>query len=73
MYKVTRSGSIYLLLNEKGRSTGQVYWTEADAEAARLELTRKAQQKIRICMSCQKPFESEGSHNRMCLLCKRRR
>lgn len=36
---------------------------EADAAARRM---------VRPCMGCQKPFASEGIHNRMCPICRHR-
>ncbi len=43
------------------------------ADSARERLERKAKQKRRKCLTCEKSFMSEGPHNRMCDGCRSRR
>ncbi|MBL9047841.1 MAG: hypothetical protein JNK34_11135 [Tabrizicola sp.] len=40
-----------------------------DAAQARTDAARK--KSVRPCMCCEKPFQSEGIHNRMCDYCRR--
>lgn len=41
-----------------------------DAAQARADAARK--RAVRPCLCCQKPFESEGIHNRLCSICRHR-
>jgi hypothetical protein len=50
----------------------QPYWRECDAAAARDRLIRTARTTTRPCLCCQKPFKSEGAHNRLCDPCRGR-
>lgn len=34
-------------------------------------LARQAGERVRPCITCQRPFRSEGPHNRMCDRCRR--
>lgn len=40
------------------------------AEAARERLEREARRRVRPCLCCGAPFESEGAHHRMCKGCR---
>jgi hypothetical protein len=58
---------------------GVIYGTYPGAAQARAiratrqaEEDRKARVVTRPCMCCREPFDSEGPHNRMCHICRRR-
>lgn len=60
----------YAVVDANGKAVSQEYWTEMDADAALDRLMRAAKTLTRPCICCQKPFESEGAHNRMCDRCR---
>jgi hypothetical protein len=72
MHKVEKRGALFYVVASNGQVTGRGYARREDAEESLGDLLRSSQRGIRTCMSCRKPFESEGSHNRMCDQCKRR-
>ena len=45
---------------------------EDEVENARIMRATGDTAKIRNCMACGEPFESEGWHNRMCRRCRKR-
>jgi hypothetical protein len=58
---------------------GVIYGTYASAAQARATCStrqREADHRARVvtrpCMCCRAPFDSEGPHNRLCPLCRRR-
>ncbi len=59
-------------MNQHRKPVGRGYVRREDAEESLGDLVRALQESIRSCMSCQKPFESKGSHNRICPSCKKR-
>ena len=40
------------------------------AEAKLEAMTAEARRRVRPCLSCEKPFQSDGNHNRMCPTCR---
>jgi hypothetical protein len=42
-------------------------------EARRLSGLKEIHSKQRICLSCEEKFNSEGSHNRLCDSCRRKK
>lgn len=67
-FDVVRQGAGYVVLKDdevvQGPTSRQI------AEEAMDRLVRKSKQKRRNCMTCAKPFLSEGPHNRMCKDCR---
>lgn len=67
-------GRGYRVVSPEGQVKG-IYSSKSNAETSRdaYEAREKAVLKrmTRPCMCCQKPFESEGIHNRMCPVCRR--
>lgn len=49
---------------------GYVRYKDAYRMMDRVEITPEVTTQTRPCMTCQKPFESEGKHNRMCKYCR---
>ena len=72
MPKVTKRGALFYVVDEANRPLGVGHVLRERAEEDLSDMIRASQRTIRTCMTCQKPFESEGSHNRMCPSCKRR-
>jgi tRNA(Ile2) C34 agmatinyltransferase TiaS len=70
--KVARRGALFYVVHSNGKAASVGYARLEDAEEHLSSLAREAQRSVRICLSCQKPFESEGSHNRRCNRCKSR-
>jgi hypothetical protein len=68
---VRGSGSSWAVYDNTGvRHSGwhSHQWT---AEASLTSYERKLRSKIRPCLCCTTPFESEGAHNRLCNSCRR--
>jgi hypothetical protein len=61
---ISPSGEIHANFNCKDNAE-----TNRAAMEARDNLTRK--RVTRSCLCCQRPFQSEGIHNRMCDVCRR--
>ena len=66
MVRVVKWGTLFFLMDEDGRMLGQGYERREDAENDLSDLLRRPVVATRTCMSCQRPFKSEGSHNRLC-------
>lgn len=43
----------------------------AERQSPRTEARKTGGQRVRACLTCSKPFRSEGPHNRMCDFCRR--
>ena len=71
-YEVEKRGVLFYVIGAEGQRLGMGYLLRADAEAGVESLLRPAKRSFRACMSCRRPFESEGIHNRLCGQCKRR-
>lgn len=72
MHKVTKRGALFYVVDEVNRPFGIGHVLRENAEEALSDMMRAFQRSIRTCMTCQKPFESEGTHNRRCNRCKSR-
>ena len=72
IHRVEKRGALFYVIGVNGRAIGRGYAQREEAEQYLDALLRSAQKRVRICISCQKPFESEGSHNRRCNRCKSR-
>jgi hypothetical protein len=74
-WRVVPKGDVFEVRDAEGEVYG-TYLTVYAAEAARAHGQRrddaKARKTVRHCMTCNKPFESEGIHNRMCTFCRHR-
>lgn len=72
---ITKAEGVYEVRDAEGEIYG-TYPSVFAAEAARGHGQRrddaKARKTVRNCMTCSKPFESEGIHNRMCTTCRHR-
>lgn len=67
---VKRFGGGYAVFEGAKRLSGQCGSSgEAEARGARI-LQARAKER-RNCLTCRKPFMSEGPHNRMCDVCRR--
>jgi hypothetical protein len=70
---VPKGEDVFEVRDAEGEVYG-TYLTIHAAEAARGHGQRrddaKVSRKVRPCMTCRKPFESEGIHNRMCNGCR---
>ena len=66
----TSGGRFYV--EKDGWTVSGPHSTKFLAEAALERLEREARCKTRPCITCRKPFRSEGPHNRMCDLCRLR-
>jgi len=70
-----RQGWAVLNTSTKERESG-LYVMQRDAEACADRMNRdqaaRRHARTRACMTCGKPFQSEGNHNRMCDPCRRR-
>lgn len=66
----------YAVLDREGRRVGDTFRFRAEAERKRDELQRaadlKAKRGPRACLCCGATFTSEGIHNRLCTICRRR-
>lgn len=72
LHKVEKRGALFYVIGLNGSPVGIGYARREDAEETVEGLRRSADRIIRVCMTCQKPFEADGPHNRMCPQCKRR-
>lgn len=68
--KVVRRNLADVVVDATGAVVSIEYWTLRGALAAKDRLTRAASFTTRPCITCRKPFESEGIHNRMCGHCR---
>ena len=71
-YKIKKRGYSYFVLDADDEVVGGGFTSHAMAALSMERLQRASQSGYRPCMSCQKPFLSEGSHNRLCPRCKSR-
>lgn len=71
-HSVEKRGALFYVLGPNGKLLGRGYVRREDAEESLRELLLSSQRSVRTCLSCERPFESEGTHNRMCAPCKRR-
>jgi hypothetical protein len=69
---IQKRGTLFFLVDEEGEVVGLGYAHRRDAEEALGVLMRSALHSIRACISCKRPFESSGTHNRMCPNCRAR-
>lgn len=69
---IQRRGALFYLIDEEGTAVGMGYVHRRDADEALGIRLRSSQRTIRPCISCGRPFESSGPHNRMCPRCKSR-
>ena len=67
---IERRGALFYLVATDGAVVGLGYVNRRDAEEALGILLRSSQRTMRPCISCGRPFESSGPHNRMCPRCK---
>ena len=72
LHKIAKRGALFYVVDDHGKATGIGYARREDAEDSLSYLLRSSRRTIRTCMSFQKPFESEGTHNCMCPRCKSR-
>lgn len=64
------AGTGYAIVDRHG-DIKTVRYQNRDAALMALEShVRAAKRKRRPCMTCRKPFDSEGAHNRMCDRCR---
>ena len=66
----------YAVFDQDGRRIGDTFRFRGDAIRQRDELQREADLKAkrgpRACLCCGAVFESEGIHNRLCVICRRK-
>ena len=66
----------YAVFDREGRRIGDTFRFRGDAIRKRDELQREADLKAkrgpRACLSCGTVFDSEGIHNRLCPICRRK-
>ena len=70
--RVQPSAGRYLLVDQHGRRLGGPFSTREIAHAALDRELKKRRRARRDCISCGTSFMSEGPHNRMCEICRRR-
>jgi tRNA(Ile2) C34 agmatinyltransferase TiaS len=70
--RIQKRGALFYIVHANGKTASIGYAQLEDAQEHLGALMRQTQRSVRSCMSCQKTFESEGTHNRMCPQCKRR-
>ncbi|MCU9850383.1 hypothetical protein OEZ60_20570 [Defluviimonas sp. WL0024] len=76
-FRALKDERYFFVVNDKGIAVSRPFTTAFDAETLADNLNREAEREakfgrrgIRACMSCDKPFESEGIHNRICGYCR---
>jgi len=65
-----RGWAVFVTLDGKEQQVTGWHGGVARAEARMEELQRQARLKQRPCLTCGRPFMSEGIHNRICPKCK---
>ena len=70
--RIEKRGALFYIVGTNGHVVGLGHARREDAENSLGDLLRSSVRIVRTCMTCERPFESEGSHNRMCPPCKRR-
>jgi len=69
-YEVSGSGFSWSVTDVNGKPHGQTYRNNADAFEFAKRLEHADRISTRHCLCCDKSFESEGPHNRMCNKCR---
>ena len=69
-YRIEKRRSHYFVLDAEGQAVSGGFTERSLAMDSMERLQRTSQSGYRPCMSCRKPFLSEGSHNRLCPRCK---
>jgi hypothetical protein len=70
--RIEKRGALVHVVGPNGHVVGLGHARREDAEDSLGDLLHSSVRIIRTCMTRERPFESEGSHNRMCPPCKRR-
>lgn len=68
-YEVEGTGTS-IFVKKDGQIFLGPFWTRDRAEEICDELERSSKHRVRPCMTCSTPFNSEGPHNRMCDHCR---
>ena len=69
-YRIEKRGSHFVVFDAEGLAVSGGFTEYAVAMASMERRQRTSQRGYRPCMSCRKPFLSEGWHNRLCPRCK---
>ena len=73
LYRVRQRGEVFVIVDRDGHVIGTSFPSHQRAMFACTRLVRDASCVTRSCMSCGRPFQSEGTHNRLCPTCKKLR
>lgn len=69
-FDVKGSGRGFYVLCD-GRPVGPTHCRKDQAESLAARLSRAQKSRPRLCLACDRPFISEGPHNRLCTSCRR--
>jgi len=69
VFRVRRAGHHWAVFRGNHR-VSPLLSSQYLAENALERIARKSRVRVRRCMTCAAPFESEGPHNRMCKSCR---